>query len=98
MCFTLAARYADQFMASIPVAGRLMLSVDEIKTQSGIVRVHNGASDPIVSVQSARQAVEQLLAANHDVELCEYESVGHAVPAEMRANIRDEIYAVLAGA
>ncbi len=97
MCFTLAARYADQFMASIPVAGRLMMAVaNEIKTEKrGIVRVHHGASDPIVAIKSARQAVKQLLTVNYDVELCEYKGVGHAVPAEMRTNIQDEIYAVL---
>ena len=46
--------------------------------------------DPIVPIDSFRQAVTQLQAANLNVKLSEYEGVGHATPLEMRIAILEE--------
>mgnify|MGYP002713011129 CR=1 FL=1 len=95
LCFTLAAKHSDQFSLCLPIAGRLL--TDEIVPQEnpGIVRAHQGQDDPIVSVESARTAVEQLRAAQLDVELREYAGVEHAVPPEMRAAIHTDIRTTL---
>lgn len=95
ICFSLAARFGDQFSLCLPVAGRLLCDKITRQPDSGIVRVHHGVDDPIVPIVTAREATAQLQSAGLDVQLREYTGVTHAVPAEMRQAIHDEIRPVL---
>jgi predicted esterase len=95
MCFTLAAKYADRFRLCLPIAGRLLTEGVAGKSGAGVVRVHHGDKDPIVPVATAREAKLRLSAAGLDVQLREYEGVGHAVPPEMRTAIFEDIHAAL---
>jgi len=91
MCFTLASKYGDRFRLCLPVAGRLLAEEIAAKGNTGMVRIHHGEMDPIVPIAGAREATKQLLSAGINVELREYEGVGHAVPLEMRKAIFDDI-------
>ena len=96
ICFMLAARFADQFAATIPIAGRLLTAVSTPPEDSpGIIHVHHGQDDAIVPIDTVRHAVSQLQASNLNVTLSEYEGVGHATPLAMRTAIQQEIYSVL---
>jgi predicted esterase len=95
MCFTLAAKYSDQFELCIPAAGRLFAEEITKKRDSGKIRIHQGEADLIVSVESARQAAKRLSLAKFDVEIQEYEGVGHGVNAEMSKAIQADINTVL---
>lgn len=91
ICFTLAARYGDQFSLCLPIAGRLLTNEITSKRDSGPIRIHHGAEDPIVPITTAREAAGQLQSAGLDVQLCEYAGVTHAVPAEMQQAIHNDI-------
>jgi len=95
MCFTLASKYGDRFRLCLPIAGRLLTEEIIRKSNAGMVRIHHGEKDPIVPVARAREATKQLSSAELDVELREYEGVGHAVPLEMRKAVFDDIYAAI---
>ncbi len=95
ICFTLAAKHSDQFSLCLPIAGRLLTNEIVPKSNPGIVRVHQGQDDPIVSVESARAATERLRSAQLDAEIREYTGVGHAVPLEMREAIHVDIRTAL---
>jgi predicted esterase len=97
MCFTLAARHADHFGLCLPIAGRLLAEEITRKNEAGLVRIHHGDKDPIVPVATAREAKTHLSTAGFNVELREYEGVGHAVPPEMRKAIHDDIRAAIQG-
>lgn len=95
ICFSLAARFGNQFSLCLPIAGRLLR--DELTKQpdSGMVRVHHGADDPIVPIATAREAAAQLQSAGLDVKLREYPEVTHAVPTAMQQAVHDEIRSIL---
>ena len=95
ICFTLAAKHSDQFSLCLPIAGRLLTDEIETKDNPGIIRIHQGQDDPIVSIESARSATEQLKTAQLDVELKEYEGAGHEVSLDMREAIHADIRATL---
>ena len=95
ICFTLAARFGDQFSLCLPVAGRLLTAEFTRKDDSGIVRAHHGVDDPIVPIATAREAASQLQSAGLAVQLREYAGVTHAVPVEMQQAIHDDIRSVL---
>lgn len=95
ICFSLAAKFGDQFSLCLPVAGRLLRDKITRQPDSGIVRVHHGVDDPIVPIATAREAAAQLQAASLDVQLREYAGVTHAVPAEMQQAIHNDIGLVL---
>ncbi len=95
ICFTLAAKHSDQFSLCLPIAGRLLTDDIEAKGSPGIVRIHQGQDDHIVSVESVRAAADELRSAQLDVEIREYAGVGHAVPLEMREAVHADIRAVL---
>lgn len=91
ICFTLAARFGDQFSLCLPVAGRLLTNEILSQPDSGVVRIHHGADDPIVPIATARTAATHLQLAGLDVQLREYAGVTHAVPAEMQQAIHEDI-------
>ena len=93
MCFTLAARYGNRFRLCLPIAGRLLVEEIIQKRNTGAVRIHHGEKDPIVPIARAREATQQLLSAGINVELREYDGIGHAISLEMRKAIFDDIYA-----
>ena len=94
MCFTLAAKHGDRFRLCLPIAGRLLTEEIIRKSKAGIVRIHHGEKDPIVPIARAREATKQLLSAGLNIELREYEGMGHVAP-EMRRAISDDIYAAI---
>ena len=96
ICFTLAAKHSDQFSLCLPIAGRLLTSEIAPKDNPGIVRIHQGQDDHIVSIDSARAAAEKLRLAQMDVEIREYAGVGHEVPLNMREAIHADIHTTLA--
>jgi predicted esterase len=91
ICFSLAARFGDRFSLCLPVAGRMLRDKVTKRPNSGIVRVHHGADDPIVPIATAREAASQLQSAGLEVQLREYAGVTHAVPAKMQQAIHDDI-------
>ena len=95
ICMTLAAKHSDQFSLCLPIAGRLLTEEIEPKENAGIVRIHQGQDDHIVSIESVEAAAEKLRSAQLDVELRAYAEVGHAIPPEMREAIHADIRTTL---
>lgn len=95
MCFALAAQYRDQFRLCLPIAGRLLAETIDDRPASGVICIHHGEADPIVPVDTARQAAERLRAAQVAVELRTYAGVGHAIPAEMRTALHQDMVGAL---
>jgi predicted esterase len=95
ICFSLAAQFGDRFSLCLPVAGRLLRNELTKQPDSGIVRIHHGADDPIVPIATARAATAHLQSAGLAVQLREYAGVTHAVPVEMQQAIHEDIRSVL---
>lgn len=95
MCFTLAAKHGDQFRLCMPIAGRLLTEETDKKKEMGIINIHPGVQDPIVPIESVRQATKHLNDEGIEARLHAYEDTGHMVPDEMIKAIHQDIYAVI---
>jgi len=100
LSFTLASRFPDLMEASLPVGGTLY---DDLYPQASSLPAHlpaihafHGATDRVVPIQGARQAIERLGALGFVTTIQEYEHVGHAMSQPMRRDYRDRLCAVLA--
>jgi len=97
--FAVAVEYPDLIRLSIPISGTLPSSLwpDSNKDAKRVARIRalHGTVDMVVPIQSTRKAVQALKQARFDVELKEYNGVGHNISDEMRSDlyqiIREEL-------
>lgn len=85
LTLALAAYHPDTFDLAVPCAGRLSAPMrpDDFDYPAQVlpkVFMKQGADDPIVSVDSAKEAAEWLVESGFTASLQVYENIGHDIP------------------
>jgi len=93
LSLALAAYHPELLDMAIPCAGRLSApmrpaSMNHASSVLPLVYLKQGAIDPIVSVESAREAAAWLKSVGYQVELQEYPQVGHDISRDMVKDIQ----------
>ena len=97
--YYLAARHASLFSASVPIAGMLPSALRGVP-QGGPIALTalHGMDDELVPYAQARATVEAFRAAWPGARLRGYSGVGHRLSAEMRADLFEQLNALLVDA
>lgn len=91
LTLALAAYYPELIDLAIPCAGRLSAPMRPQQFDRHTlprVLMQQGMDDPIVSVESAREAADWLVSVGYDAELREYPNTKHVLSEEMVGYIR----------
>ena len=97
LSFALAARHPELVRAAVPVSGYLPTSITPRRRAGPLppIRALHGTADRVLTVSRARRGAARLRRLGFDVELQEYEGVGHTVTDQMREDLFERLAAAL---
>lgn len=93
----LAALHPNDFSSAVAVGGFLAEGIIPVDDAADTFRIAalNGVVDPLVVIEDARDSVDRLASHGHEINLREYDGVGHTLGEPIFSDLRTELTAAV---